>query len=168
MTDNANRIFKMDQAFTRIFTEGMQSIKPENQHATDFKEQMKAWVNAFAFKKELQYYVSDITNVIGLAGQPNRSDNYQEDVDKLVKQLNDEFNSSKFEEMMNIAKPKLPRDDDNYDEKIKLWCDAFTFPEKLKNFGKILEKILEDRDDARIPIARFYIAVDNLIKNLEK
>ena len=165
MTDKSNRIDKLNRSFTEIFTDGMQRIKPSRDYSENYDLQMKAWVKSFSFKKELQYYVNDISNVIGLAGQPQRSDDFQEDVDKLVKELNDQFNSSKFEEMMNIAKPNLSSNDPNYDKKIKAWENAFTFPQKLKSFGKELETLLE-KNDGKIPIGIFYIAVDNLIRSL--
>ncbi|QLH06043.1 hypothetical protein [Nitrosopumilus ureiphilus] len=167
MGEIPERANKLNRAFLQIFTDGMNSIKPDDSSAQDFGTQVKAWNHAFAFNEKLKYYVNDrISNVISLAGQPKRSDEYQKDVDKLVKELNDQLNSSEFEEMMNIARPRLPTDDPNYNEKMKAWGGAFTFPQKLKDFGAELETLLV-KHDGRIPIGIFYISVDSLIKNLE-
>lgn len=165
--NNSDRIDKLNRAFTVIFTDGMQSIKPDDPTDENYDTQMNAWNGAFAFKKELQYYVNDrISNVIGLAGQPSRSDDFQKDVATLVKELNEQFNSDKFEEMMNIAKPSLSPNDPSYEVKMKKWNGAFTFPNKLRGFGEDLEKLLEQHG-GRIPIGIFYMAVDRLIDNLE-
>lgn len=136
MVDRVNRL---NRAFTILFTEGMKSLKPTNPRAKNYAEQIKTWQEAFSFSQEVKKYVNDLNNMIVLAGGNNTDKEFKSKSEKFSEELKNGELSKKFQTIMESVKPDIDTDE-NYDEKMKIWQEAFRFTEKLEKFVETLEE----------------------------
>lgn len=176
MTSNdkkVDRVNQLNRAFTVIFTEAMQSLKPlkeiqkiqSNKPADPFAEtysqQIEKWKNAFAFSKELRKYVNKLNNLIVLAGGSNSSEGPNKLTKESLQIFDSEINSEEFQNNMKSCEPKIEEDPD-YAEKIIIWDNAFDFTRKLNKFIEDLK-----RQSFPIPAEKFLALVDSFIKKLQ-
>lgn len=168
-----DRVNQLNRAFTVIFTEAMQSLKPlkeiqkiqSNKPADPFAEtysqQIEKWKNAFAFSKELRKYVNKLNNLIVLAGGSNSSEGSNKLTKESLQIFDSEINSEEFQNNMKSCEPKIEEDPD-YAEKIIIWNNAFGFTRKLNKFIEDLK-----RQSFPIPAEKFLGLVDSFIKKLQ-
>jgi len=168
-----DRVNQLNRAFTVIFTEAMQSLKPlkeiqkiQNNKPADpdaekYSQQIKKWENAFNFDQELRKYVNKLNNLIVLAGGSNSSDGENELTQESIQLFDSEINSTDFEKNMGFCKPQIEEDPD-YTEKIIIWNKAFSFPIKLNEFIKKLTT-----QPLPISTKKYLELVDDFIKGLQ-
>lgn len=168
-----DRVNQLNRAFTVIFTEAIQSLKPlkeiqkiqSNKPADPFAEtysqQIEKWKNAFAFSKELRKYVNKLNNLIVLAGGSNSSEGSNKLTKESLQIFDSEINSEEFQNNMKSCEPKIEEDPD-YAEKIIIWNNAFGFTRKLNKFIEDLK-----RQSFPIPAEKFLGLVDSFIKKLQ-
>lgn len=169
----ADRINRLNRAFAVVFTDAMQSLKPlkDYQKIRTYKPldpdpekysiRMKKWQEAFSFEQELRKYINNLTNLVVLVGGPNSSEGPNNVTQESIKVLDFEINSEDFKDNMKSCEPQFDEDPD-YVEKIKIWNDAFVFPEKLNKF-------ISELKSQPLPIAseRFLNLVDDFIDELK-
>jgi len=168
-----DRVNQLNRAFTVIFTEAMQSLKPlkeiqkiQNNKPKDpneekYSQQIKKWQNAFSFDENLRKYVNKLNNLIVLAGGSNSSDGSNELTQESLQLFDLEIDSEDFKNNMRSCEPKIEEDPD-YIEKIIIWKKAFNFPEKLNEFVKELKS-----KSLPIPAKKYVKLVDDFIKELQ-
>jgi len=177
---NVDRVNQLNRAFTVIFTEAMQSIKPvkeiekiktgknekekkekEKRVNDEYEKKIKEWQNAFSFNQKLRHYVNELNNLIVLAGGSNSSKGANDLTKDNLEKLRLEINSEEFDKNMKSCAPKI-KEDAYYSEKKIKWDKTFIFPTKLKEFIKKLE------DQSKpIPAKEFLALVDFFIKELQ-
>lgn len=164
----AERITRIYNSFTEIFTKGMQSIEPANRADPEFDKKHKAWQLAFEFPRRLNLYVNNFANTIVLAGKNN--DGKPEKDWRVTKDftndLNRVLNSTEFDGYMEIVKPNLPNDS-QYAEKIKAWEKAFDFVKKVRAFIKDVERAIDVNGTEYLTGAGYYACVISLINRME-
>jgi len=175
-----DRVNQLNRSFTVIFTEAMQSIKPlkdieklrakieisKNEESYDTR--IKNWQSAFAFSSDLRIYINELSNILVLAGGPNSSDGPNKFTQRSLKKLNEimlsDSKKKSFDQHMESCKPKAGMIPD-YEEKLKIWNDAFTFPTKLNGFIKKLNEQVKNSNE--ISGEQFIKQLDEFIKSLQ-
>jgi len=169
-----DRVNQLNRAFTVIFTEAMQSLKPlkeiqkiqnnkpRDPNAEKYSQQIEKWEKAFSFDENLRKYVNKLNNLIVLAGGSNSSDGSNELTQESIQLFDSEIDSEDFKNNMKSCEPKIEEDPD-YTEKIIIWKKAFNFPEKLNEFVK--EELKSQ--SLPIPAEKYLKLVDNFIKELQ-
>ena len=168
-----DRVNRLNRAFTVIFTEAMQSLKPLKEiqkipsnkpadpDAETYDTQFEKWQNAFSFNKELRKYVNELNNLIVLAGGSNSSTGPNDLTAESLKKIDLEINSKEFKEKMKLCEPKI-EEDPLYNEKMVIWNQVFDFPEKLNGFIKKLKG-----QSLPIPAEKYLEQVDSFIEELQ-
>jgi len=146
---NVDRVNQLNRAFTVIFTEAMQSIKPvkeiekiktgknekekkekEKRVNDEYEKKIKEWQNAFSFNQKLRHYVNELNNLIVLAGGSNSSKGANDLTKDNLEKLRLEINSEEFDKNMKSCAPKI-KEDAYYSEKKIKWDKTFIFPTKF-------------------------------------
>lgn len=158
-----DRVNQINQAFTKIFTSGMQSIKPKDETDPEYEKKLEKWQNAFQFPEKLKYFVNHLNNILVLAG-PNAE--ILPPVEKdFSKYLNQVLNSHEWHEHMKLAEPNIPHNDPERDEKMEKWKKAFVYVDKVEAYSKDVEKEFEQKDT--ISRALYNTVLDHFIRKLE-
>jgi len=162
------RITKINNAFTKIFTKGMQSIEPVDRTDPEFDKKHKAWQLAFEFPRRLNLYINNFANTVVLAGKNNngKPEHDWRVTKDFTDDLNRVLNSSEFDGYMEIVKPNLPNDS-QFAEKIKAWEKAFDFVKKVRAFIKDVERAIDVNGDGYLTGAGYYAYVISLVNRLE-
>lgn len=105
----------------------MQSLKPTNEHDGNFQTEFNAWLKLFAFSKNSELFVNKFDNEIALLGSTNPPPTTV--TEDLVTRLQNELLSPEFQDNMKALEPSVT--DPNL---LKIWQDAFTYPDVLQNF----------------------------------
>lgn len=175
------RVNQLNRSFTVIFTEAMQSLKPlkdiekirtgieinkDDDESYDIR--IKKWQSAFAFSSDLRIYINELSNILVLAGGPNSSEDPNSFTQKSLEKLNEimlsDSKKKSFDQYMESCKPKAGMIPD-YEEKLKIWNDAFNFPTKLNNFIKKLNGQVENGNE--ISGEHFLEQLDEFIESLQ-
>lgn len=168
-----DRVNSLNRAFTVVFTEAMQSLKPQKdiQKIKIYKPseiddekysiRVQKWQNAFSFEQNLRAYINNLSNLIILVGNPNSSQGSIALTKELIKVFDSEINSKEFKTNMKSCEPKIDQDPE-YIEKKKIWDETFIFPEKLNEF------ILDLKNQPLpIPAERFLTLIDDFIESFK-
>jgi len=174
-----DRVNQLNRAFTVIFTEAMQSLKPLkdieklrakieiSKDEKSYDTRIKQWQSAFAFRIELRNYINELNNILVLAGGSNSSKGRNNFTSKSLKSLEGFMKSNdkrkSFEEYMKSCEPKNIIS--NNEEKLKIWNEAFIFPSKLNEFIKELKTQINDGKE--IPEKDFLNQIDKFIESLQ-
>lgn len=159
--DSGQLANRLNHLFVVIYTKGMQSIKPNNHLDPDYGKKIQAWDNAFEFTTKLHNYINDLSSMISLAGNENRSD-FMKVTKEFIRKLQNELSSEEFEKNMEIAQPNI-----NDPKLIKIWKTAFTFPKNLKDFGVEIEELLE-RLGGSMQLSTFLAKMKFFIEKIEE
>jgi len=175
-----DRVNQLNRSFTVIFTEAMQSIKPlkdiEKLRAKieiqkddeSYDARIKNWQSAFAFSSDLRIYINELSNILVLAGGPNSSKGPNKFNQKSLEKLNaimlSDSKKKSFDQYMESCKPKAGMIPD-YEEKLKIWNDTFTFPIKLNDFIKKLNEQVKNGNE--ISGEQFIEQLDEFIESLQ-
>ena len=176
----ADRVNQLDRSFMVIFTEAMQSLKPLkdvekirtvieiNKDGESYDARIKNWQSVFAFSSDLRIYINELSNILVLAGGLNSSDGPNSFTQKSLEKLNEimlsDNKKKSFDQYMESCKPKAGMIPD-YEEKLKIWNNAFNFPIKLDNFIKKLNGQVENGNE--ISSEYFLEQLDEFIESLQ-
>ena len=171
--DKPKAISSIFLGFVQVFTNSMKIIEPTKNDPDypdlTFEERYHAWQMAFKFSQRLAVDMAGFADYLVHGGnKPRNLPDLEVRVNnKFVKDLNDILNSGKFNEYMNIAKPQLPPDDHNAEEKIKSWEDSFNVTSKLQKFAKDVQNQIDHSEHGYITLVGYFGPISGLISKLK-
>lgn len=154
---------RLDQIFTDIYSNAMNSIEPKGNHDPNFEKKHDAWDKAFKFTKKLQNYVNDLDSMISNAGKTHSSNDSNITVtEDFVVKLRNVLKSDDFKQNMKIAEPSTS------DSKLHtIWEKAFRFPGMLEKFAESIESVLS-KAGGKMPFYTFLSMLNSFLNGVEQ
>ena len=171
-----SQVNQLNRAFTVVFTNAMQSIKPKtdieklrNKNTDEqkksnesYRNKLMKWQSAFAFRLDLRSYINNLNNILVLAGSTNsegKNPFTKDSLVKLEKFLKSDDEGKSFAEYMDSCVPDSISEEEN-----SCWKKEFTFPSKL---DELLKKLANQvKENKIIPAEEYSKQIDEFIKEL--